>query len=107
MTETRVYSIGLTTTAEVDDDTFALIFSIAEPDIEGDGYSLVVEPGQRCAYRCVESCGLVSGRLHLELGQEAAGVLGLPRELTIALELSEPELLLLRLGLARVGIDAA
>jgi hypothetical protein len=98
-----VYSIGLTTTTEVDDDTFALIFSIAEPD-DGDGYSLVVEPGQRCAYRCVESCRLRTDRLQLELSGQAPTELGLPRDLSVALELPESDLMHLRRGLVRVGI---
>ena len=68
-----------------------------------DTYCLVTGPGQATCYGGVRECELGSGRLHLKLTAEAAGALGLPADMSFALELLTPQQVdLLGHGLARV-----
>lgn len=100
-----VFSIGLSEDAEPDDASFSLIFSITEPDSVGDGYSVVAEPGQRCAYRSVTRCELAEPTLLLQFTDEAAEGLKLPSALRLELDVTEEQIATLRRGLRRVGLD--
>ena len=102
-----VYSLGLTEWPVWKEDAFSLIFSVAEPDREGSGYSLVVEPGQRTAYQAIVSCELMGPQLRLRLTEQAAAQLGLPVELVLVLGVTYSMSLMLERGLARVGVALA
>jgi hypothetical protein len=67
-----------------------------------DTYCLVVDPGQATYYGGVLECQLDGGRLHLALSKEAAGSLGMPADISIALGLTPQQVDLLSQGLARV-----
>ena len=67
-----------------------------------DTYCLVVDPGQATHYGGVRECELDGGRLRLTLTQEAAGSLGMPADVTFALDLTPQQVDLLSRGLARV-----
>ncbi|MFY9773520.1 MAG: Imm10 family immunity protein [Trebonia sp.] len=67
-----------------------------------DTYCLVVDPGQATHYGGVRECELDGGRLHLRLTEEAAGSLGMPADVTLALDLTPQQVDLLSRGLARV-----
>ena len=106
--DSDVYMIGI---READaPDSWSLLFM--EPhDAEDprpmrlgmDTYCLVAGPGQATCYGGVRECELGSGRLHLRLTAEAAGTLGLPANMSFALELLTPQQVdLLGRGLARV-----
>ena len=105
--EESVYSVGLAEEVDVGDETFALIFSISEPDEDGDGYSVVAEPGQRTAYNAVERCALNGTHLHLRFTAAAAAGLDLPREFVLDLDVSGEEVQLLERGLERVGVASS
>lgn len=67
-----------------------------------DTYCLVAGPGQATHYGGVRECELDSGRLRLALTEEAAGSLGLPVDVSFALNLAPRQVELLSRGLARV-----
>jgi hypothetical protein len=98
-----VYSIGLAEETRPTDG-FALIFSIAEPDRDNAGYSVVVEPGQRATYRAVTGCRLLASQLYVSFTDEGARDLGVPSRLALDLSLSSEDVKMLQAGLERVGI---
>jgi hypothetical protein len=67
-----------------------------------DTYCLMVDPGQATHYGGVRECELDGGRLRLTLTEEAAGSLGMPADVTLALDLTPQQVDLLSRGLARV-----
>ena len=79
-------------------------------DSELDSYCLVVDPGQATSYGGVISCEIrpaaglspIHHVLHLRLTAEAATELEMPTDTTLALELDDNRLALLRRGLRRV-----
>ena len=99
-----VYSLGLAESREPGDESFAVIFSISEPDDDGSGYSVVVEPGQRTAYEAVERCDFDVSSIRLQFDDAAATTLGLPRDAVLRLDVSESEFQLLARGLEVVGV---
>ena len=102
-----MYSLGLAETPDDVEESLALIFSATEPDHEGSGYSLVVEPGQRTAYEAVTSCELDESVLSIRLTEAAATALGLPTQFSLALAVDSGQLDILERGLARVGVPFA
>ena len=106
--DSDIYMIGI---READAaDSWSLLFmephDAEEPgeiQLGMDTYCLVAGPGQATCYGGVRECELGSGRLHLRLTSEAAGTLGLPTDMSFALELLTPQQVdLLGRGLARV-----
>jgi hypothetical protein len=67
-----------------------------------DTYSLVVDPGQATHYGGVRECELGGGRLRLALSTEAASSLGMPVDVSFALDLSPQQADQLGRGLTRV-----
>jgi hypothetical protein len=105
--EETVYSLGLAATPDEQDDRFALIFSRAEPDNDGSGYSLVAEPGQRTAYGAVTSCDLNERLLRFTLTESAATGLRLPAAFSLNLAVDDDQLVILERGLKRVGVQVS
>ena len=102
-----VYSLGLAEDREPGDESFAVIFSISEPDDDGSGYAIVVEPGQRTAYEAVDQCEFDVSSIRLRFNDAAATTLGLPHDLVLRLDVPESEFQLLARGLERVGVHFA
>ncbi|NES16772.1 MULTISPECIES: Imm10 family immunity protein [Micromonospora] len=73
-----------------------------EIDLGWDTYCLVVDPGQATYYGGVLACRVTDRHLYLRLTSDAAETLGLPTELTFALELPSDRISLLKRGLTRV-----
>lgn len=102
----RVYVVALSDDLEPDDDSFVLMFQVAEPDREGTGYCVVAEPGQRTAYRAIVRCDLYRDTLRLRFAEGAAAALELPPNVELGLAVPPSEVHVLRQGLARVGVLA-
>jgi hypothetical protein len=102
--EDAVYSLGLAEFPDEPDAGLALIFSLAEPDRDDAGYSLVAEPGQRTAYRALNACELTGSVLSLELTESAATALRLPARVLLRLAVDDAQLVVLERGLERVGV---
>lgn len=73
-----------------------------EIDLGWDTYCLVVDPGQATYYGGVLECRVTDGQLHLKLTADAADTLGLPTDVTFALDLPADRVSLLKRGLTRV-----
>jgi hypothetical protein len=67
-----------------------------------DTYCLVAGPGQATAYGGVRECELRGRRLRLALTEEASDSLGMPADVSFALDLAPRQVDLLSRGLARV-----
>ena len=94
-------------------NSWSLLFMEAEEDSDGDeldSYCIVVDPGQATSYGGVVSCEIqptpelspAHHILRLRLTTEAATELEIPTDTTLALELDDNGLALLRRGLRRV-----
>jgi hypothetical protein len=67
-----------------------------------DTYCLIADPGQATHYGGVTACETGNAQLHLTLTEEAASSLGMPADVSFALDLTPRQLSLLNRGLARV-----
>ena len=105
--DSEVYVVGIQET--IDPDSWCLSFmecyDAEDPQeirLGMDTYCLVVDPGQATHYGGVLQCELDGGRLRLVLSAEAAVSLGMPADVSFALDLTPHQVDLLSQGLARV-----
>ena len=100
-----VYSLGLSESPDA--EAFLVILSASEPDREGAGVCVVVEPGQLTAYDAVASGELIDGNLTLRLTETGTKRLGVPSVLTLELETGIDGIATLERGFSRLGIPLA
>ena len=100
--EDGVYTLGLAESAH-GADGFVLLLMIAEPDEDGDGCCVVVEPGQRTAYEAIAGCTLGPNELRLRFARAAANDLDLPEDFVLAFDDERRETV--DRGLRRLGIE--
>ena len=98
-----VYSLGLSEGPD-GSEGFAVIFSLTEPDGEGAGVCVVIEPGQWTAYEAVVSSELVGRTLTLRLTEAGAQQLGGSGVLSLVLDAGTEAVATLERGFGRLGI---